>query len=156
MMAERMVQFSIFLGNKPGMLGTVCRELGRAKINIVAMTMMDAAEHGVLRMIAADAERARATLKNLEVPTSEAEVLTVTMPNRPGAVADVCERLSESRVPISYLYCTTGAAGGKTIGVFKVDNIAKAIKVVEAHRPAGRDMRVKLRNMQRTRMSGRA
>ena len=154
-MTERMVQFSIFLGNKPGMLGTVCRELAKAKINIVALTMMDAAEHGVLRLIAVDPAKVRAALKPLEVPATETEVLGITMPNRPGAVADVCERLSIARVPISYCYCTTGAPGGRTIGIFKVGNIAQACKVIEAKRPAGRDVKLQLRDRRRAVVAGR-
>jgi UTP:GlnB (protein PII) uridylyltransferase len=55
-------------------------------------------------------------------------VLAVTMPNRPGALADVCEKLSANRVQISYLYSTTGAPGGKAIGIFKVQSADKAIK----------------------------
>ena len=43
---KSMTQFSVFLVNKPGVLARVCRELGKAKINIVAMAMMDAVEHG--------------------------------------------------------------------------------------------------------------
>ena len=30
-----MTQFSVFLVNKPGVLSQVCRELGKAKINIL-------------------------------------------------------------------------------------------------------------------------
>jgi len=154
-MTERMVQFSIFMGNKPGMLSTVCRELAKAKINIVALTMMDASEHGVLRMIAEDPARARTTLAKLNVPMAETGVLAVTMPNHPGAAADVCERLSANRVKISYLYGTTGVKGGKAIGVFKVSDVNKAMKILEAKRGTRRDMKVNLRNRQRVKTAAR-
>ncbi|MCK5271668.1 MAG: ACT domain-containing protein, partial [Sedimentisphaerales bacterium] len=39
-------QFSIFLINKPGILAQVLNALAKAKVNIVAMTMMDSVEHG--------------------------------------------------------------------------------------------------------------
>ena len=45
------IQFSIFMVNKPGVLAQVLGEFARAKINIIAMTMMDSVEHGVMRMI---------------------------------------------------------------------------------------------------------
>ena len=154
-MTERVVQFSIFMGNKPGMLSTICRELAKAKINIVSLTMMDSSEHGVLRMIAEDPVQARTTLKALNMSMAETEVLAVTMPNRPGAAADVCEKLSAGRVKIAYLYGTTGAAGGKSIGVFKVSDMNKAAKILEAKRGTRRDMKVKLRNRQKTKASGR-
>ncbi len=138
-------QFSVFLVNKPGVLAHAYRELGKAKVNIVALAMMDAVEHGVLRLIAADADRARPVLRSLNIPMTETEVLCVTMSNRPGALADVCERLSASHIPISYMYCTTGVAGGKTLGIFKVPDIRKAIKVIGDHRMSTRDMKKKLR-----------
>ena len=76
---------------------------------------------------------------------TETEVLCLPMSNRPGALADVCERLSAAHVPISYMYCTTGAAGGKTLGMLKVPDIKKAMKVLESRKATTRDMKRKLR-----------
>ena len=66
-MTETMVQYSIFLGNKPGMLAKVVGALGAAKINIVALTMMDSTEHGVLRIVAGDPIRVKAALAPLNL-----------------------------------------------------------------------------------------
>jgi hypothetical protein len=44
-------QFSVFMVNKPGVLSQILNELAAAKINIVAMTMMDSVEHGVMRLV---------------------------------------------------------------------------------------------------------
>ena len=44
-------QFSIFMVNKPSVLAQVLGEFARAKINIMAITMMDSVEHGVMRVI---------------------------------------------------------------------------------------------------------
>jgi len=155
-MIETMVQFSVFLDNTPGLLGRVCRELAAAKVNIVALTMMDASEHGVIRVVGKNADRVRDTLKKLNLPSTETKVLAVTMPNRPGAVADICERLSTAKIPISYLYSTTGAVGGKAIGIFKVQSLAKAANVLKTKRGSGaRDMKVKLRNRSRIKTGAR-
>jgi len=142
---QSLTQFSVFLVNKPGVLAQVCRELGKAKVNIVALAMMDAVEHGVLRLITGDSDQARPILRSLNVPMTQTDVLCVPMANRPGALADVCERLSASHVPISYMYCTTGATGGRTLGIFKVPDIKKAIRVIEGRRMTTRDMKKKLR-----------
>lgn len=146
-----MTQFSLFLAGKPRMLAAISRELGKAKVNIEALTMMDAQEHGVLRLIASDPENARPVLRSLNIPMAETDVLTITMSNRPGAVADVLEKLSDHHVHISYAYCTAGARGGKSLGVFKVGNPKKAMKVLEAKRNNNRDMKAKLRRPQATR-----
>jgi hypothetical protein len=113
-------QFSVFLINKPGVLAQVSRQIATTRVNILAMTMTDSSEHGVLRLVAEDPERLRTALATLNLPTTETDVLVIDMPNRPGALADVCGRLAEGHINISYAYCTTGASGGKTKGVFKV------------------------------------
>ena len=45
-------QYSIFMVNKPGVLAQVLGEFAHAKINIVALTMVDTVEHGVMRLVA--------------------------------------------------------------------------------------------------------
>jgi len=128
-------QFSVFLANKPNVLARVCQKLAEDKINIVALSMMDASEHGVLRLVVADPARARQSLASLNVPTAETTVLLATLPNRPGAMADVVERLASNHISVSYAYCTTGAPGGKTLGVFRVSDLKKAAQVLDERKP---------------------
>jgi len=142
---ERNIQFSIFLVNKPGVLTQIFRELAKGKVNIEAVAMMDSMEHGVLRFIVDDAVTARPILRRLNIPVTEVEVLAVTLPNRPGAVADICERLSAAHINVGYMYCTSGANGGKTNVVLKVPDIKKAIKTLENGKSTRRDMKIKIR-----------
>lgn len=143
---ESITQYSVFMANKPGVLAQICRAMAREKINISAMSMMDTMENGVLRLIVDDPDRARQIFHQLNVPTTETEVLAVPLPNRPGAVADLCERLSSRHVHIAYLYATTGVRGGRTTAILKVSDTKKAMKVVGAAKlSAGRDMKIKLR-----------
>lgn len=142
---ERCVQFSVFLANKPGVLPQIFRELGKAKINIKSVAMMDSVEHGVLRMIVEDPTTARLILKDLNAPIRETDVLAVTLANRPGAAADLCEHLAAHHVSIGYMYCTAAARGGKTLVVLKVPSIKRAMKVLDGRKEKRRDMKVKLR-----------
>ncbi len=142
---ELVTQFSVFLVNKPGVLAQVTRQIAQAKTNVTAMTMTDSSEHGVLRLVGADPGKLRTALAELNLPTTETEVLLVTMPNRTGALADVCQKLATAHINISYAYCTTGASGGKTKAVFKVADTKKAMKVLKDKVPKHRDMKSKLR-----------
>jgi len=128
-------QFSLFLVNKPGALAKVLQRLADGKINIVAMSMMDSTEHGVMRLVAEDPAHVRASLKEVDLPATETDVLTAVLPNRPGALADVVERLSRNRISVNYAYCTTGAAGGRTLGIFKVSSLAKAMQTLSERKP---------------------
>lgn len=128
-------QFSVFLVNKPGILARVCQKLADDKINVIAMSMMDSTEHGVLRLVADTPDDVRRSLAELDVPTAETSVLLASLPNRPGALADVVERLSSARVNVNYAYVTSGARNGRTIGVFRVSDNSKAVRVLEERAP---------------------
>ena len=123
-------QFSVFMVNKPGVLAQILGELAKAKINIVAMTMMDSMEHGVMRIVAAGPEKIRKSLAKLNMSYSETSVLCVTLANKAGALAEVTEKLAKSHVNISYAYCTAGARGGRTTGILKVADVKKAMKIL--------------------------
>lgn len=123
-------QFSVFLVNKPGVLAQVTRALAQSKVNLGAMTLVDSQEHGVLRMVVENEAEARAVLTKLNLPMTETQVLCLELSNRPGALADVAALLGENHININYAYCTSGAPGGKTTGVFKVADLAKAQHVL--------------------------
>ena len=126
------IQFSVFLVNKPGVLAQVTRALADEKVNVVAMTLVDSQEHGVLRIVAANPETARQVLAKLNLPMTETDVLCLDLSNRPGALADVAGVLGTNHVNINYAYCTSGAPGGRTTGIFKVADPAKAMHVLKA------------------------
>lgn len=125
-------QFSVFLVDKPGVLVQVTDKLAQAKVNISALTLMDSVEHGVFRFVCDDAERARAALRALNIPMTESEILMVELPNRPGAMADLCAKFGAEHISIKYAYLTAGAPGGRTLGVFKVSDVKRALKVAES------------------------
>lgn len=125
-------QISVFLVNKPGVLAQVTQALADEKVNIKALTLVDSQEHGVLRLVLEDGDRGLEALKRLNIPITETDVLSVELANRPGALADVCNRLAQEHININYAYCTTGAKGGKTYGIFKVSDINKALRILQS------------------------
>ena len=131
------IQFSIFMVNKPGVLAHVLGEFARAKINIIAMTMMDSVEHGVMRVIFESPERAKEVLSKLNMHYNETDVLCVNLANKPGALATVSEKLAKNHINISYAYCTAGAKGGRTTGVLKVADVKKAMRILEQNHKKG-------------------
>ena len=124
-------QFSIFMVNKPGVLAQVLNEFADAKINIVALTMMDSVEHGVMRVVTGSLEKTRRVLASLNMPSKESDVLCVNLSNKSGALAAVTQTLAEAHINISYAYCTAGARGGRTTGIIKIADVKKAMKVLK-------------------------
>ena len=126
-------QFSIFMVNKPGILAQLLNVLAAEKVNIVAMTMMDSVEHGVMRLVGSGTAKIRDLLQKQNVQFSETQVLCANLPNHAGAFADLTNKLSQAHINISYAYCTAGARGGRTTAVLKVADVKKAMKVLEGH-----------------------
>ena len=128
-------QFSVFLVNKPGVLATVTNALAKAKVNIIALTLMDSMEHGVLRIVCDNAGAARDVLGRCHDRWTETDVLVLELPNEPGAFAKIAGKLAEAHINISYADSTGGAHGGRTTAVFKVADMKKAQKLLVGERP---------------------
>lgn len=123
-------QVSVSFESKPGRLANVLLALAREKVNISALTVMDSHEHSVLRFIANDLPKTIQVLKELNTPHQETEVLVVELRNQPGELAHVCEQLAAAHISIDYAYCSAGGRNGRTIGVFKVSNVEKAMRIL--------------------------
>jgi hypothetical protein len=124
-------QFSVFMVNKPGVLAHILGELAKAKINIIAMTVTDSVEHGVLRVVLDNTDLAEQILGKANLPVNKTEVLCVNLDNKAGALAVVAEKLAVNHINISYAYCTAGAKGGRTTGILKVADVKKAMKILQ-------------------------
>lgn len=127
---ETTKQISVYLENKPGRLANVLKALYREKINVIALTVMDSHEHSVLRLVTDDLARTREVAKAVGTPMAETDVLLVELRNQPGSLAHVCEVLGTEHINIDYAYCSSGGRNGKTLGVFKVSNVEKAMRIL--------------------------
>ena len=127
---ETSKQISVSLENKPGRLANVLSALAREKVNITAMSVMDSHEHSVLRFVTNDLPKTYQVLRALNTPYTETEVLVVELRNQPGALAHVCELLAAEHINIDYAYCSSGGRNGRVVGIFKVSNAEKAIRVL--------------------------
>ncbi len=127
---ETTKQISIFLENKPGRMTNVLSALAREKINLIAMTVMDSHEHTALRFVAEDLPRVRQVLKAHGTPFAETDVVLVELRNQVGALAHICEILASEHINIDYAYCSAGGRNGRTLGIFKVSNTDRALRVL--------------------------
>jgi hypothetical protein len=123
-------QISVFLENKPGRMAKVLSALAQEKVNLTALTVMDSHEHSVLRLVADSLPRTRQVIKALGTPFAETDVVVVELRNQVGALAHVFETLAGEHVNIEYAYCSAGGRNGRTLGVLKVANPEKAMRVL--------------------------
>ena len=118
-------QLSIFLENKPGMLHEVVKRLSEAGVNIRAMTIAEARDFGILRIIVSDVNKAKEVLQDDHIITTT-EVVSAIMEDKAGALYDILQALETANVNIEYMYAYTGETTGSANVVFRVDDIEGA------------------------------
>ena len=123
---EPATQLAIFLSNRPGALARVCQELGKADINIHALTISDTVDHAVIRMVVSDPTRALMLLEEGGLMAVENDVLMVEGANEPGMLAVIAERLSQASLNIEYAYLATAPNTEKGLMVLRPSDIEKA------------------------------
>jgi hypothetical protein len=130
MSAEVAHQLSIFVANKPGVLGKVCDLLRKEKINIFAITTSDNRDYSLIRLVVDETRRALDLLENYGTLVQETDVIMIDGPNKPGTIAEMADRLGAAKVNIEYLYCATPPSAKSGLLIFKPSNVAKALKAL--------------------------
>lgn len=125
-------QLSLFLENKPGRLQAVCKTLAAAGINIVTLSLADTQQFGIVRMIVEEWEKAKAVLEKEGHAVNVREVVAVTVPDRPGGLAEVLDAIGSSGANIEYMYAFAFRYKTEAVLVFRFDDPDKAIGALRA------------------------
>jgi hypothetical protein len=126
-------QLSLFLENKPGTLAAVCRALAEQKINIDAISISDAVDHAVVRMIVSDPHKAEHLLGEHGVLVIERDVLMVEGRSKPGELATIAQKLADHKINIEYAYTATPPGAAKGVLILRVANLKKASRILRGH-----------------------
>ena len=126
-------QLSLFLENKPGALAAVCRAFTEEKINIQAISVSDAVDHAVIRMVVDQAAKAIHLLGDHGVLVVERDVLLLEGRNQPGEMATIARKLARSKINIDYAYTATPPGASAGVMVLRVSDMQKARRVLKEH-----------------------
>ncbi|MRR38162.1 ACT domain-containing protein, partial [bacterium] len=86
-------QISLFVENRPGRTAKVAKTLSDAGVNIRALTIAEAGDFGVIRMVLDDAEKGYRVLKEKAFTVSMTDVLAVEMKDTPGGLYEIVNTL---------------------------------------------------------------
>ncbi len=125
-------QLTILLENKPGALAQTFSELAVKDINILAMSVLDTIDSGLIRMVVDDPAHAKKVLMESGLNVIETDVLAVEMTHKPGTLAEISKQLSKARINIEYAYVSVPPDKGTSLGIFWVSNLKKASEILEA------------------------
>lgn len=124
----RATQLSVSLENKPGQLAKLAGSLRRAKVNILAITVVDNTDTGLVRLVTDSGAKAARALTRAGMKPSRQSVLVLRLPNEPGALASTAATLAKAGVNISYAYGSVASRAKEGVVVLGVDNLNKALK----------------------------
>ena len=126
----KLKQLSLFLENKPGALSAPVRILARANINILTLSIAEAQQYGILRLIVRDWQRAKKLLEKHGLVVRVTDVLAIEVADQPGGLAEVLEALEQASINLEYMYAFTLKRDSKGALLFRFDDPDKAIEVL--------------------------
>ena len=123
-------QLSIFLENRTGQLAEITSVLAQNNIDLRALHISETADYGVLRLIASEWERAQEILKDSQILVSTSDVISVSVPDKPGGLSSLLSVLADENIDVSYMYSVFGKTNGGANMVFKVADVEKVEKIL--------------------------
>ncbi|MDR3260552.1 MAG: acetolactate synthase [Tannerella sp.] len=121
-------QISIFVENKYGKLCEILALLADEHIHIIAATVADTSEYGILRLIVSDSQKAYQILKENNVNTHLTDVLAIVSQSSAGSFARTLSYFTHSGLSIEYMYCFS--LNGKSILILRTNNREAAREVI--------------------------
>ena len=119
-------QVTVSHENRPGMVAEIAKVLGDAKVNILSCLTTTSGTEGVTQVVVDKVNKAEKALANAGLSYTEADVLSVELPNTPGALEKFARKLAEKNINITMGYATGGEGSRKTTVVLAVSDLDKA------------------------------
>ncbi len=123
-------QISVFLENVRGTLSEMTRILGSEGIDLMALSIADTANFGIIRIIVKDEQidRAVTILKNAGYTVRITNVLCVRVPDKPSGLAKILDLVDESGISVEYLYSFFRHEGDGAFIIFRLSDMEKGAK----------------------------
>jgi hypothetical protein len=125
-------QLSVFLENKSGQLLTPCKVLAEAGINIVTLSLADTQQFGILRLLVAEWQQAKAALEKAGCVVNVTEVVALPLPFHPGVLAGVLEIIERAGISVEYMYAVPGILGDEGVLVLRFEDTDMAVNVLRS------------------------
>lgn len=118
-------QISVFLENKQGTLAKATKVFGDNGIDLIALSIADTADFGIMRCIVNKPEQALTLLAEEGFPASTTEVLAVEVPDQPGGLASVLALMDANELNVEYLYSFVRTPNENALIMFRVEDTEK-------------------------------
>ncbi|MBQ6829411.1 MAG: hypothetical protein IJO46_15480 [Thermoguttaceae bacterium] len=128
----KLQQISVFLENKPGRLMEACAALSDAGVNVETMSLVEAGEFGVLRVLAKDSDAAFEALKG-RFTAKKTSALAVQIPDEAGALTKLLGVIAANDgLNVEYMYGFTSKKRGVAAIILSMNDVDRALEVLRA------------------------
>ena len=117
--------FIIELADKPGALAKVAEAIAQKGINITTFSGAVCGDTGTVTLVTNDDTGTKRALSEAGVKYREVELVTVSIADRPGTLAEVARQLAKTGINVESAV-PTGFAGGNVHVAFVTNNPAQA------------------------------
>jgi hypothetical protein len=128
--------FIVDLKHRPGELAKVTEAIAQKGIDITTFAGLTCGDSGNVALITNDEAGTRRALSDAGYHPRELELVTTSLPNRPGSLAEVARKLANAGISIEAALPTGMSAGSVTVA-FATDQPAKAKGILSQSAPVG-------------------
>jgi hypothetical protein len=129
-------QVSVFLDNRPGSLFDAMSQLDRNQIKVFALSIADAGEFGLVRMITEEPEKATRLLEDAEFNLAKSKKnteVTATFITEQDTLSKITKILGDGGINIEYAYSSAVHVDGKVALILRPSNVEKAEQMLTAN-----------------------
>lgn len=129
-------QVSVFLDNHPGSLFDVMSKLDQNKLKVFALSIADAGEFGLVRLITEEPQKATKFLEdtdfNLAKSKKNTEVTAIFI-SAQETLSKITKILGDGGINIEYAYSSAIHVDGKVALILRTSNVEKAEQMLTAN-----------------------
>jgi hypothetical protein len=126
-------QVSVYLDNRPGSLSEAMAKLDENKIRIFALSIAEAGEFGLVRMITEDPGKATKILEDVDYNLAKSKrntQVTAVFVTEEDKISKITKILADGSINIEYAYSSAVHVDGKIALILRTSDIEKAEKAL--------------------------
>lgn len=122
-------QVSVFIENRQGRMAEFASLLAENSIDLIALSIADTTNFGILRVIVSDYQKTADILRENGYTANITDVLAVAVSDQPGGLAKALRLMHENNIFIEYLYSLVRRVNKNAIIIFRVNQPDVAVKL---------------------------
>jgi hypothetical protein len=130
----KIVQLSVFLENRVGLLLKLAKQLETRNVHICAISIIDTADVAVVRMVVDNVGGAKKAFEERGLTCYESDLVGVALPIEAGiGVASVLGTLLRAEINVHYVYSLITRVNGHPVIALHLDDRETAVKILQNH-----------------------